>query len=161
MRPAFALILPLAFALASACGTEIGDECSASRDCSPDGDRACDVSAPGGYCTIVGCDYDTCPSEAVCVRFFPAETDVTCDPEAEGEDSSACTVDEICTLGGTCAPRDAEARFCMRACEDDGDCRAGYECRDRERMAARGSEPVPPAGERLPDEPQGFCAVAP
>ena len=162
MRALHALA-PLALLLvAGACGTEIGDECDVSSDCSSDGDRLCDVTSPGGYCTIVGCGYDTCPSEATCVRFFPASTvNLPCDPDTEGDTTRDCTADEVCTLAGTCAPRQAEARFCMRRCSDPSDCRDGYECRDRELMAAHGGEPVPPPGERLPSEPQGFCAVSP
>lgn len=162
MRALQALLPALAIALASACGTEIGDECFTSRDCSPDGDRTCDVSAPGGYCTVVGCNYDSCPSEAICVSFLPVEVEgASCDPEAEDGGAGDCTADETCTLGGYCAPRDAESRFCMRTCDDDGDCREGYECRDREQMAERGGEPVMPDGETLRGDLQGYCAAAP
>ena len=50
----------------------------------------------------------------------------------------------------------------MKKCGGDGDCRESYECRDEERMAFHGGEPVPdpdlPAG---PDrELQSFCATA-
>ena len=162
MRALYALAPVALLSIAAACGTEIGDECLLSRDCSADGDRTCDVTSPGGYCTVVGCDYDTCPSEATCVRFFPVESvNLPCDPDTEGDTTSDCTADEICTLSGTCAPRNAELRFCMRRCDDPSDCRDGYECRDRELMGLHGGEPVPPPGERLPSEPQAFCAVAP
>jgi hypothetical protein len=56
------------FALA-ACAPEIGDECSANVDCSPNGDRVCDVTSPGGYCMILGCRSGGCPEEAVCVSY--------------------------------------------------------------------------------------------
>lgn len=59
----------MGFALFSGCTPAIGDECSNSTDCSLSGDRVCDVSFPGGYCTVFGCDQDTCPDEAVCVEF--------------------------------------------------------------------------------------------
>jgi len=59
-------------ALAGAgCGHNIGDGCSINTDCSPNNDRTCDLSQPGGYCTIEGCDQSSCPSDSVCVRFFP------------------------------------------------------------------------------------------
>jgi hypothetical protein len=53
------------------CGHNIGDGCSINTDCSPNNDRTCDLSQPGGYCTIEGCDQSSCPSDSVCVRFFP------------------------------------------------------------------------------------------
>ena len=158
------LALAALLATTAACDEEIGDECSLSSDCSPQGDRICDVSSPGGYCTIIGCDYGTCPDEAVCVRFYSvSDSDRTCDARmediADGVDD--CTADELCTLTGTCVPRTAEIRFCMRKCSRNGDCRDEYECRDEELMRAHGGEPVPPPGEGLGDDLQRFCAVAP
>ena len=45
--------------------------CATNVQCSPLGDRFCDVSSPDGYCTIEGCDSSTCPdSNGVCIRFF-------------------------------------------------------------------------------------------
>ncbi|QQR90895.1 MAG: hypothetical protein IPJ88_03955 [Myxococcales bacterium] len=54
-----------------ACTPEIGDNCSSSVDCSVSGDRLCDrsVQGSGGYCTVAGCDEQTCPDSAVCVKF--------------------------------------------------------------------------------------------
>ncbi len=136
------------------CGKEIGDECVTSVDCSPNGDRQCiDPSINGGYCTVQGCDFDTCPEEAVCVRFFTGGfSNKTC---AGAED---CTLDELCSLAGTCVPRSSEIRFCMRKCDSGGDCRDGYECRDLELMKAHGGEPV--LGGAAEDLPK-FCATAP
>jgi hypothetical protein len=160
LRATFAILLLLGIA---ACGDEIGDECSISPDCSSQGDRICDINSPGGYCTIIGCDYNTCPDEAVCVRFFSvSDTNRPCDPSAEdvaGEDN--CTPDELCTLGGDCVPRTAELRFCMRTCGSNGDCRDGYECRTKQLMREHGGEPVPPPGEAVAEDPQRFCAAAP
>ena len=51
------------------CSQEIGDECGSNADCGSD--RLCDTSQPGGYCTVSPCTDDTCPSEAVCVKFAP------------------------------------------------------------------------------------------
>jgi hypothetical protein len=61
---------------ASACAPVIGDGCSTSTDCSVNGDRFCDVAQPGGYCTVIGCDPDTCPDDALCVewRFEPSRS---------------------------------------------------------------------------------------
>jgi hypothetical protein len=156
----------LAAGLAAGCGSEIGDSCVVGTDCSPQGDRFCDTSQHSGYCTVVGCDYDTCPDEAVCVRFFVGElSNKVCDPATEDLPSSAgtddCSVDELCTLRGRCVPRSAEARYCMRKCDGAGDCRTRYECRDRALMEAHGGEPVLPPGERPVGELQAFCAQAP
>jgi hypothetical protein len=156
LRATFALLLLLGTA---ACGDEIGDECSLSTDCATDGSRICDTSSPGGYCTILGCDFDTCPDEAVCVRFFSiGETNRTCEPRGSGDE---CTADEVCTLSGFCAPRTAEVHFCMKTCSSRGDCRDGYECRDEQLMQENGGEPVPPPGEAVSLDPQPFCAPAP
>ena len=63
----------------SGCSPEIGDKCSISTDCSVNGDRICDTAQPGGYCTVQGCDPDSCPNGALCVewRFEPSRTTAT------------------------------------------------------------------------------------
>jgi hypothetical protein len=69
--------LPLAFVLlfvaasAVGCAPAIGDECETALDCSSQGSRQCDRTQPGGYCTIMGCERDTCPEDSVCVKFRP------------------------------------------------------------------------------------------
>lgn len=138
------------------CGAEIGDECALSSDCSPQGDRFCDTASPGGYCTVIGCDHDTCPDDSVCIRFFTlAESNLTCSTDND------CDADDLCTLSGFCMPRSAEFRFCMRTCDSGGDCRDGYECRNEELMRSHGGEPVPKPGEDLPSRLPKFCAPAP
>ena len=113
--------------LVAACSKHIGDDCKTSVDCSQEGDRACDISQPGGYCTIEGCDERTCPSEAVCIRFFPTRyLTKACRKDHPEED---CAFDELCLQDGRCAPRSTERRFCAYHCTDNGDCRGGYECR--------------------------------
>ncbi|HTM21968.1 MAG TPA: hypothetical protein VL172_15710 [Kofleriaceae bacterium] len=148
--------LLIAALLAAGCGNQIGDSCGISSDCSPNGDRICDTKSPGGYCTIQGCDHDSCPGEAVCVRFFTVTTsNRTCTADSE------CTVDEACTLSGYCAPLSSEVRYCMLACGGPSDCRDGYECRDQELMMEHGGQPVldPEGGAEQPLQP--FCAAAP
>lgn len=140
----------------AACSKSIGDECMTSIDCSSAGDRTCDIAQPGGYCTIDGCDNTSCPSEAVCIRFFPEQfLTKTCDPDcvcpgdcAAATDPTACTAqclacqtqcsaDEICVPAidssgagnGLCSPRADEQRVCEKACSSNGDCRGGYMCR--------------------------------
>src|SRR5689334_18265259 len=100
----------------AACGHNIGDSCKANVDCSPAGDRFCDTSAPGGYCTVDGCDLNTCPDEAVCVRFFTPVRDEPChfNPDEPNSQSDCPRADErclcdmtdkgVCVGGGHCAP---------------------------------------------------------
>ena len=77
------LALTSALGLAS-CGKQIGDSCQTATDCDPNGGRICDISQPGGYCTVLGCDETTCPSESACIRYFPVEYLTTpCDPYCE------------------------------------------------------------------------------
>ena len=141
--------------VAMGCSKEIGDECVVSSDCSPNGDRFCDTSSRDGYCTIQGCDRTTCPDEAVCVRFFTGNfTNRPCDPTVMFD--PACSLDELCSLSGSCVPRSSEVRFCMRKCDDDSDCRDGYECRNIDLMVAHGGEPVLQPGE--PPDKHRFCA---
>src|SRR5262249_6425173 len=58
-------------------------------------------------------------------------------------DQSKCMSSEFCTVGGQCAPRSIEQRFCMATCNANGDCRDGYECRGHDLQVAHGGEPVP------------------
>jgi hypothetical protein len=134
-----------------ACKRQIGDDCSTAADCEPNGSRVCDLSQPGGYCTIVNCDETSCPSESACIRFFPTQfltkacnpvcEDLPCltDPEADKGQcphddcplgpTNDCTIDELCLDAGLCAPRTTERRYCEKTCGDNGDCRGDYECR--------------------------------
>jgi hypothetical protein len=170
MRPAllsFALIALGALAGGAGCGAEIGDSCIISTDCSIDGTRTCDLESDGGYCTIRGCDFGTCPSEAVCVSFFLGSFDnQPCNPATEDLPATGgtddCNPDELCALDGHCVDRSSEVRYCMRKCSSGGDCRSGYECRDEKLMIMDGGEPVPAPGSRITDTtPQSFCAQAP
>jgi len=140
------------------CGKEIGDPCTLSSDCSPNGDRQCDPSpsSPNGYCTIQGCDTTTCPDEAVCVRFFAGTfTNLPCTKTVD------CSLDELCSVAGQCVPRSSEIRYCMKKCDSNGDCRDGYECRDLTKMMEHGGEPVLAPGVAVDAHAPKFCAVAP
>jgi hypothetical protein len=140
------------------CGKEIGDACVISTDCSPNGDRVCDNSSKGGYCTVIGCDYSTCPEEAVCVRFFTGNfSNKNCSPMQPTD----CSLDELCSLDGHCVPRSSEVRFCMKKCSSSGDCRDGYECRDITLMMEHGGEPVLAPGNEVDASSPKFCAPAP
>jgi hypothetical protein len=124
-----------------ACSRNIGDSCSSSADCDPTrGTRTCDLSQPGGYCVVEGCDARSCPSNSVCVRVFPgAFLSKACSAD------TPCATDEIC-LGteapsgadaggldagsgsGYCARLGLERRLCLQTCGGNGDCRGGYVC---------------------------------
>src|SRR4051812_14315227 len=109
-------VLLVLAAISAACGHKVGDACTVSADCAPSDTsiRVCDqANSPGGYCTVVGCDYNTCPSESICARFYPGLDVDEAKPCARPID---CATDEVCTVGGRCAPRSIEIRFCMLAC---------------------------------------------
>lgn len=105
-------------ALGVGCTPQIGDECSVSTDCSAQGDRLCDGSQPGGYCTVFGCEPDGCPDNSVCVGFG-----LTLDPACEGQGTDPRW------------PR-FERTFCLATCEVDDDCRTDYVCLSPEERSA-------------------------
>ncbi|MCC6559083.1 MAG: hypothetical protein IT372_39670 [Polyangiaceae bacterium] len=143
------LFLAAAAAAATGCTPEIGDECQTSTDCSQQGDRLCDTNQPGGYCTIFNCEPDTCPEDdGVCVAFDP-ELDLACGIVDDGRWARF------------------ERTFCLHECEDDGDCRSGYECVAPETRGALivDTEPLEPkvcmvksaAPAAPPDTAPGVC----
>jgi len=105
----------LLFVLAG-CRPQIGDDCVSSIDCSAQGDRLCDTSQFEGYCTIFSCDPDSCPDDdSVCVGFGLELT-------------ATCLNDEGAVPADPRWPR-FERTFCMAPCEEDDECRDGYQCR--------------------------------
>ena len=103
--------LAVLLGLASACQPEIGDSCGTSRDCSLTGDRQCDTAQPGGYCTILDCDPDTCPDGATCVewRFIPSRTAETwcmkpCSDDGRCRGEYLCALPSTITADGQRAP---------------------------------------------------------
>ena len=108
---------------AASCGRKIGDSCTTSADCDPSGGtRSCDLSQPGGYCVIEGCDARSCPDDSFCVRFYPS-----------GYSSEACAASADCQAGedcvnGFCVRASLEKRICVQSCGGNGDCRGGYVC---------------------------------
>lgn len=145
-----------ALVAAAGCGKEIGDACIIGADCDPNGTRMCDQSQREGYCTISGCDYNTCPDESACIRFFTGGFE-----NRPCESRDQCSLDELCSLKGQCVPRSSESRNCMRTCDSNDDCRDGYECRDLELMRAHGGEPVLSPGQQIDGTSPKFCATAP
>jgi hypothetical protein len=95
-----------------ACASSIGSSCVQSTDCSPRGDRACDTSQPGGYCTEFGCGDKTCPDNGVCVTFAAALPG--------------------CSYNDYEAPARTQHTLCLAHCQQDSDCRTseGYVCGD-------------------------------
>jgi hypothetical protein len=140
------------------CSRNIGDECMTSADCDPrGGTRTCDISQPGGYCIVDGCDARSCPEDSACVRFFPEMfLSVPCVPPTPGTDMenavTGCTADEICLDSGLCARRSWERRVCVQSCSENDDCRDGYECR---LAGTRGTMPLTADGKSMPR----FCGV--
>jgi len=170
------LLLGASVGVLGACGKEIGDACSFSTDCDPNGGRTCiDSTLAGGdgYCTIQGCDFSTCPGESACIQFFtgnfsnkPCDPTVPPDPNfdpttADCTAGNCCSLDELCSLSAHCVPRSSEVRYCMRTCSSDGDCRDGYECRDLMKMMLHGGQPVLAPGAVLDAHAPKFCAKTP
>lgn len=99
-------------AVAAGCKPKIGDDCRISTDCSAAGDRLCDITAPGGYCTVYNCEPGSCPAdESLCVEFGAQRSPI-----------AAC-IDRQ-------SPSPYARAFCMATCSSDSDCRAGYSCED-------------------------------
>jgi hypothetical protein len=109
-KPAILATIVVVFLATLGCQQKIGDGCSLGTDCSTSGDRSCDTTLPGGYCTMANCEPDSCPSEAACIAFMLSPSAVLeC---ATGSDSR-----EVRT-------------YCMRTCSSNSDCRNGYVCVD-------------------------------
>jgi hypothetical protein len=99
-------------AVAAGCKPKIGDDCRISTDCSAAADRLCDITAPGGYCTVYNCEPGTCPEdESLCVEFGGQRS-----PIAKCLDKQS--------------PSPYARAFCMQTCDSDSDCRSGYSCED-------------------------------
>jgi hypothetical protein len=108
------------------CKPKIGEDCAISTDCSLSGDRLCDITQPGGYCTVFNCEPNQCPDEAACVAFSE----------------------------GTCSTASVSTRlrrtFCMKTCDDDDDCRGGgYRCLDTTNDPARAVVDPNPSSRRI------------
>jgi len=149
----FGLPRPLVFAVALllvACQPEIGDSCSSAGDCSQQGERTCDVTEPGGYCTIFGCDKDTCPEEAACIGF-----------------------QSVVSIAPECSSLQARPRLqrslCMFSCKKNSDCRGGYSCVDMKQRNPWGAQVISSGSGKVcalapPAEPVGetqVCSEAP
>ena len=143
---------------ATACTHNLGDPCGQNVDCSPAGDRFCDTSQPGGYCTVEDCDIGTCPDNQPCVRFFTPIKDEPCDPT---QMNTGCLADERCICdtftndqcaSAFCAPESSERRWCMQGCGADGDCRTSYVCRSTYPPPKGSQNPILPGAEPVPTQ---------
>ena len=106
------LLLVMLTAVAAGCKPKVGDDCKLSTDCSAAGDRLCDITAPGGYCTVYNCEPGTCPEdESLCVEFGAQRS-----PNVACQDLQS--------------PSPYGRAFCMATCEKDSDCRPDYTCAD-------------------------------
>jgi hypothetical protein len=168
------LVAAMLLCALAACGHSIGDACNTNVDCSPAGDRFCDVSSTNGYCSIDGCDVDTCPTEAVCIRFLTPLLDKECNSDqipvgpdgGKQPDGTKCTPDQRCVCDQIvqpsghctawfCAPETSERRWCMRGCSSDSDCRTGYRCAYTDEF---GGNTVPTFD--MDPQPNRYCAPA-
>lgn len=106
-----ALLAVAVLGTVAACKPTIGDKCVLSTDCSTQGDRLCDTSQPGGYCTEFNCVANGCPDQAACVLFT--------------SNVPGCGYDD---RSGPYGSRVARG-FCVAICGNNSDCRGGYVCR--------------------------------
>jgi hypothetical protein len=145
---ALAMVLLAGVALAG-CGKQIGDDCQTAADCDPNGGRICDLSQPGGYCTVLGCDETTCPSEATCIRYFPAAfLTRPCNPYCEdrkglADDGGAAGADAGIAMPPLCPARfPADAGTTSDVCPNGptNDCSADEICLDSGLCAPRSTE---------------------
>lgn len=144
--------------LLASCAPKIGDGCANSNDCSANGDRLCDTTQRGGYCTIFNCDSTSCPSdESVCIQFGGVVSSVGTCPDPQRPSPQART-------------------FCMARCKNNGDCRGGYRCIDLGKPNAWGAQvidesppttkvciepqPATPIEEADPDRSDAVCGGA-
>jgi len=142
------LVAAVLLALVAGCAPKIGDKCTVSTDCSVSGDRLCDSTQPGGYCTVFNCEPNACPDDSLCVAF----NEPTCTAPAQSVRFTRT--------------------FCMASCESDGDCRAGYTCLDvttdqvrqvldlnpaTRRICTVAPAPPPEAGVSMSAAPPAIC----
>ena len=80
------------------CGNVVGDPCIADSQCGAG--RQCDTRSFEGYCTIEGCEDNTCPANQMCIEFKNAQTYcmATCVEQNECRDGYECLFIEDDTL---------------------------------------------------------------
>jgi hypothetical protein len=98
-----------------ACAPEIGDPCESSIDCDVQNKRMCDLTQPGGYCTLRGCESGTCPDEAVCVMFRPEPVRL-----AETWCMAGCEDDDDCRDSYDCVHAEDLGQYKVTTTGEDG-----------------------------------------
>jgi hypothetical protein len=131
-------VLCALLSVSAGCGRGIGDACETSLRCSAGGTRLCDMTQPGGYCTLSACQPGNCPSDSVCVTFWQNTS------EAGGATTSPGDRNRLST------------NYCMRKCDERSDCRddEGYDCLKPEQFGVDGEALVEGGASE-----QRFCAV--
>ena len=133
-------------ALFTGCAPQLGDGCHTDTECSATGDRFCDRSAPGGYCTKVNCEPKSCGGQGVCVRFKPGQPRLA---------SSWCMAK--CGSTGDC---DRDDYVCRSASELDQSADAGTQFDDMIEDPGAGGISVLTRAEVLDsNKNQKFCVV--
>jgi hypothetical protein len=118
------------------CLPKIGDDCQVDADCSQIGDRVCDTSQYGGYCTQFNCTPESCPvDEGICVAF-----------------SNSPSLVVGCADEGRPSPY--ARSFCMKPCTKDANCRDGYLCIDLAEDDAWAADVI-----QRPPSPTKVCLV--
>ncbi len=152
------LLLTITAVMQWGCQPKIGDDCIQDQNCSQMGDRICDTTQPGGYCTQFNCDPTSCPEkESICIAFA----------------NTPSTVAGCGNLGRT-SPY--ARNFCMRSCEINRDCRDNYICIDLAEENPWGADVIQenpentkvcvypqsgvPIAEGAPDRANGVCEGA-
>lgn len=134
--PHGAPLLVLCALASSGCLPKIGDDCKTDADCSQLGDRVCDTSQYGGYCTQFNCTPDSCPDgEGICVAF-----------------GNTPSLAHGCADEGRPSPY--ARSFCMKPCERDVDCRDFYACIDLAELNPWAADVI-----QAPPSPTKVCVV--
>lgn len=165
-RRTFTLLVTIV--LFAGCSREIGDSCETSVDCDVQNKRICDLTQPGGYCTLRGCEKGTCPEEAVCVMFRPEPERLAaswcmyaCDDNDDCRDNYSClTAKELGEIQTGYTVSDVYA--------DDDD--AGVDLEDQSQDGGSQTDPLAsqedqlqsvPLARNLDKESAKFCTVRP
>lgn len=82
--------------LSQACAPSIGDTCETNVECDTGAGETCDVSVPGGYCTVADCTPNACPDSSVCIRFDEVNAYClkVCEADSDCRDGYACRKDQ-------------------------------------------------------------------
>lgn len=118
-------LLIATIALPLGCARRIGDGCSLDTDCSINNDRRCDISQPGGYCTIAECDRNSCPDDSLCVEFFSSAPSrarrfcmAPCNTDGDCRGGYRCQQPEVSGITASCPAGTNPDTGCTRLVDD-------------------------------------------